>query len=458
MSPLERLRAWATRCGVALHTVQVVRRGEPLVEATCSPLTLDTPQRMFSVTKSLTGLAVGILAGEGRIALTDTVMDHFGDYAPVHPWVAATTVRDVLSMRGPHPSTTYKRYDGPWLESYFRVPPTHQPGTLFTYDTSGTYLLAALVERISGESLADYLRPRLFDPLGISPGLRIIFGPDGFSSGGSGLVCTPRDLGRLALLLVCGGSLDGLELVPHSFWAAATTPQADTTMQTWGAQLQGGYGYLTWLPRAGGWLMFGMGGQLVYGDPGRELLIVVTADTQASPGSDQSLVDLVVGDLAEAWADAAAPNERTDLAWPAPRHKPEWGRVLRGRWTPVDGGELGPLELDACLDPVGGSLRAGAAGQEGDWQIDLTCDASILVERSGMGAATNLTGPAVVSAGWSAADTLDIRVDALGDELGVLRLRVVASPDGTLTVRRQGYAEALASGWAGVASYRPVSP
>ena len=75
-----------------------------------------------------------------------------------------------------------------------------------------------------------------------------------------------------------------------------------------------------------------------------------------------------------------------------------------------------------------------------------------------MGAATNLTGPAVVSAGWSAADTLDIRVDALGDELGVLRLRVVASPDGTLTVRRQGYAEALASGWAGVASYRPVSP
>lgn len=301
MTALERLEAWAALRDVSLHSVQVCRGGEPIVVRSARPHGLDAPHRMYSVTKSLVGLAIGVLSAERGVDLDTPLVSHFPDFAPFHPWTAATTIRDALTMRGPHQTTTYKHYDGPWLESYFRVPPTHPPGTTFTYDTSGSYTLAALVERVSGERIDGYLRSRLLDPIGASRGLHVRLGPDGHSDGGSGLVCTPDDLRRLAEVVMNDGVHDGVELVPADFIRASITAWADTSRQGWGEQLAHHYGYQVWLPRVGGWLMFGMGGQLVYGDPGRDLTIIITADTLARPRADQHLVDLVLGRLADEW-------------------------------------------------------------------------------------------------------------------------------------------------------------
>ncbi|WP_454860160.1 serine hydrolase domain-containing protein [Promicromonospora soli] len=268
----ELVAALARRAGaldIALHTVQVSVGGETLAHAVSDPLGLDTPQRMYSVAKTVTGLAIGMLADEGALSLDDPVTKHFPEMSPVHPWLEATTIRHMLAMRGPHRSTTYKLTAGGWLESYFRVPPTHPPGTIFTYDTSASYVLAALVERLSGLSLPEYLRPRLLDPLGISPGLRFLTGPEGISHGGSGLVCTPRDLLRLAHLLLDGGTHDSARLLPANYLRDAVRPQADTSLRTSDVVLRGGYGYQLWLPRPGSWLLFGLCGQIVYGDPAR---------------------------------------------------------------------------------------------------------------------------------------------------------------------------------------------
>ncbi|MFE7407995.1 serine hydrolase domain-containing protein [Isoptericola sp. NPDC057559] len=443
--------ARARELDVAVHTVDVRAGGERLLAAASAPLGHDVPQRMYSVSKTVTGLAVGLLAAEGALSLDDPVVRHFPDLVadgPAHPWLEATTLRHMLAMVGPHRATTYKVREGGWLESYFRVPPTHPPGTLFTYDTSAAYTLAALVERVAGVSLAEYLRPRLLDPLGIGPALRFLRGPDGYSHGGSGLICTPDDLSRLARLLLDGGVHDGARLLPADYLAAATAPQADPATQTWGGPFRAAYGYQLWLPPQGGWLMFGLGGQVVHGDPATGVSVVVTADAQAAGAGDQKLLDLVLDHLvaparalvpagAHATAAGVAP-----LTWPAPRHDPAHARVLSGRWASSTPG-AGPAELTLALGASGGTV----ASSDG-W--------SILVDTAGPSAVRIGDEPAVVTAGWSGAGALDVRAGTHGDELATLRIRLCLADDGTLAVQSQGFGETLDPRWTFHAAYSPA--
>jgi CubicO group peptidase (beta-lactamase class C family) len=455
----------ASALDIALHTVQVSVRGETVAYAVSDPLGLDTPQRMYSVSKTVTGLAIGMLADEGALSLDDPVTKHFPEMGPVHPWLEATTIRHMLAMRGPHRSTTYKRTDAGWLESYFRVPPTHPPGTVFTYDTSASYTLAALVERLSGASLADYLRPRLFDPLGISPDLRFLTGPEGIAHGGSGLICPPRDLLRLAHVLLDDGVHDGARLLPADYLRAATSPQADTALQTSAAVLRGGYGYQLWLPGPGWWLMFGLGGQLVYGNRARRLAVVVTADFQACPSGDRFLDDvrdLLVDPLVERLetepVDAvelgAAAGPAVRLPWPAPQHDAAHARPVAGRYANVVDGP-GPAELVLSLDENGGRLCSAGGWAAADsraattgWDVELRFDRPVQTKVADL--------PAVVTAGWTGIGQLDVRCALLGDNLTTWRTRLAWAPDGTLAVQSQVFGETADHEWNFHAAYRPA--
>ncbi|GAB2474070.1 hypothetical protein GCM10027063_13890 [Promicromonospora xylanilytica] len=462
----------ASALDIALHTVQVSVRGETVVHTT-GAVGLDTPQRMYSISKTLTGLAVGLLADEGALSLDDPVMRHFPEMRPVHPWLEATTVRHLLAMRGPHRATTYRLAASDWLESYFRVPPTHPPGTVFTYDTGGSYVLAALVERLAGTSLTGYLRPGLLDPLGIA-GLRFRTGPEGIEHGGSGLVCTPRDLLRLARLLGADGVHDGVRLLPAGYLRAATRPQADTAQQTWGAELRGGYGYQLWLPQRGGLLLFGLGGQIVYCDPVRDLAVVVTADAQACASGDQRLLDDVLDRLVEPLAarlDGGPPDGApgggspgggppvgattdpascaVELTWPAPRHDPAHARILSEHYVNVADG-TGPAELVLALDDVGGLLRAvGGPATTGGRDVPLRFGGPVRTR-------TDDRASVVVTAGWTGPDTLDVRCALVGDDLTTWRARLAWAPDGTLAVQAQVFGESADPGWTFHAAYRPA--
>ncbi|MEG3614360.1 serine hydrolase domain-containing protein [Isoptericola haloaureus] len=443
MSGADLLRETAAQ-DIALHTVQVLRGDELAVDVACTPVTVDTPRRMYSVAKTVTGLAVGLLAAEDRVDLDDPVLRHFPEMAPVHPWVEATTLRDVLAMRGPHRATTYQRSAGPWVESYFRVPPTHRPGTVFTYDTSGSHVLAALVERTAGTSLVEYLRPRLLDPLGVSGAFRFLTDPQGVAQGGSGLVCTAADLLRLARLLRDGGTHAGTELLPPELVRQATAWHTDTTVQPWGDRLRGGYGLQLWLPRGGGALMFGMGGQLALADPARDLAMVVTADSQACPGGDRWLIDRLLGSL-----DDLEPPKTGPLSWPAPRHEDGHARPVTGSWE-LEPPEAPPVRLELDVDAAGGRLRWVTA--TADTELSLRCDG--LVTSGPQHPAR--TGLSTVTAGWSAPGTLGVRLAVVGDEVATVALRVVVADDGTPTVQSQGFGEAVDPSWTVVATGRPV--
>src|SRR5690606_25814921 len=115
----------------------------------------------YSVSKTFTAIAVLSLAHEGRLDTRDRLMDPFPEKRPVHPLLELATIDDLLSMRTPYTGTTYTEASPEWLDSFFRTMPSHRPGTLFHYDTSASYVLAALVERIEGRSWEAVSRARV---------------------------------------------------------------------------------------------------------------------------------------------------------------------------------------------------------------------------------------------------------------------------------------------------------
>ena len=455
MPDLDRLAAESAALGIALHSVEMTLGGETILRAACRPAGPDVPHRTYSVSKTVTGLAVGLLAAEGHVDLDASVTTWFGEHAAFHPWLEATTLRDVLAMRGPHAATTFRPGDPAWLASYFTTTPTHPPGTLFTYDTSGSYALAALVERVTGTSLVDYLRPRLLDPLGVSADVRFLRGPDGYSHGGSGLVCRPHDLLLLARLVLAGGVHDGVALLPADFLRDATSPQVDTATQTWGTPFRGAYGYQQWLPERGGFLWFGLGGQIVAGDPRHDLALVVTADTQACQNGDQRLVELVERQLLDPFVATsgrpAAPSATTsrapsaELAWPVPGHRAEHAVVVTGRYRAS--ASAGPATLDLDLRPDGVVVTSADDG----WRL-ATHPGRALPGTLGPDAR-----PCVVAAGWSAPRTLDVTCWMLDDELATFRLRLHVGADDTVAVRAQGFGEGVDPRWTFVAAYAAAS-
>lgn len=419
---------------IALHTLQVSVDGELTVTDSVAPFSVNEPHRMYSVSKSITGLAILLLADQGALRLDDCIVDHFPEMAPVHPWLAETRIDDMLAMTGPHSRTTYDADRGDWLESYFRVPPTHRPGAFFTYDTSASYVLAALVERLSGSTLLDFLRPLVLEPLGIGAGARFLTGPEGYSHGGSGLLAAPADLLPLAELINGGGARNGTRILPEAVVDRLIERRSDPGLQTWGAPLRVGYGRQVWLPGGGSWLMFGLGGQLVYGDPAEKIAAVVTADATALASGDQRLVDLLCGALR-----AGKPAPGAALRTPPRAHDAAHARTLHGRYTSLTG-ENAPPELHVDLTAEGGQVRV--AGECVRFSVDGPRVDSLSL------------GRAVVTAGWSAPGVLQLRVSAADDDIASVRMRIVTHGDDLISVMSQGFGPAIDPAWTWRGSYR----
>lgn len=270
---------------IPLHSVLIAQHGKLLLEKYYSPYCHDKLQRMFSVTKSFTSLAIGLLEQEGKISLQDPICDYFPEYLPgrVHPWLAEMTIENMLKMQTCYNMTTYNKTSTTenWVRSFFQTEPTHRPGTLFMYDTSSAHVLCALVEKLTGEKMLDYLKNKLLRRIGFSEESYIIEDPFGTSMGGSGLMATPEDLLRTGCML--------LEQGQDTYVARATEMKTATQLDSderW-------YGYQFWIPMEGTFAMLGLGGQIMLAVPGMDLVVVTTADTQGVGGAEQTILAAV---------------------------------------------------------------------------------------------------------------------------------------------------------------------
>ncbi|MCM1542818.1 MAG: beta-lactamase family protein [Blautia sp.] len=291
---VEKLEDLLAKMRLRIHGYMLIRGDCILAEKYYAPFHRESLHRMYSITKSFTALAVGLLVKNGLVKTEDKICSFFPEMLPqdgAHPWCEEMTIKDMLTMRTCHSSTTYKRYAGEdWTESFFRVKPDHVPGTVFSYDTSSSQVLAALVEKLTGKKMLDYMRAEMLDELGFSREAYIISDPVGVSQGGSGLMCTLRDVAIVAHLCSRLGTLRDREYLPRSYMQEAVSCQVPTDMQPL-LDEQCGYGYFIWMPREEGFTFFGMGGQLAVCFPQYDFCYITMADTMGNPAGVQALHD-----------------------------------------------------------------------------------------------------------------------------------------------------------------------
>ena len=216
-----------------IHYFSVMRRGRVCMEAVRKPFDLDTPHQLFSVSKSFTSAAIGIARGEGRLALEDRLIDFFPEYAKVaHPLMARTRLCDLLSMQSGFaecPAAKMLESGEDWVKYYLSLVPDKEPGSFFHYVSAATFMLAAVIKRVTGLNVREYLMPRLFEPLGIIPGVWEST-PQGVNYGGWGLYLKPSDLMKFGKLLLDGGNYEGKQLIPAEYLAEAVKAHADNSM------------------------------------------------------------------------------------------------------------------------------------------------------------------------------------------------------------------------------------
>ncbi len=302
-----------------IDCILVEKAGRVITEEYNFPYHADKMHRMFSIAKSYTSLAVGALICEGKLKLADHIVDYFPEYFSAHTEdesyanLRNMTIRDMLMMRTCFAQTTYKKNPKEnWVESFFYTVPDHKPGMIFQYDTSAALVLAALVNRISGKTVLDYLREVFLDAIGFSKDAYFMKDPFGADDGGSGMMAYPTDLlltGRF-LLAAYNGKLkekypqivSGREnrVYDEAFFQKyeeyikeAMSYHSSTVHNGKTRSEKAGYGYMFWMLPEGGSMMYGMGGQYLLIDPKQDLIAVTCADAQSEGGGTQQILDYV---------------------------------------------------------------------------------------------------------------------------------------------------------------------
>ena len=431
----DRLLARAHANDISVHSLEVSHRGELVYSAGAAGMGPHVPHRFYSVTKTIVAIAVLLLEHEGKLSTRDRVIDYFPEKRPVHPLIELTTIDDLLGMRTPHTGTTYEEAWPEWLESFFRTAPAHRPGTLHHYDSSASYLLAAIVERLENTSWEEALRTRLFAPLGIGEDMRMLLSPEGIANGGSGMIARPHDLLVIGEMLINGGMHHGVRVLPTEVVESLVEKRTDTAMLDWGVTNRSGYAAQVWLPPQGGWLMVGLGGQFVYGDPSRELVAVITSNSMGCNAGDQKLGVMLLDALEEPLGEAPE-----SIAWPAPPHDPAHARTMSGTARVIASrGMRSHVTVDLAADRV--SLDAGAFA----FTVRVGEETPIEIEGVGHG---------IVTGGWCAPGIFDARIDVIGDGIARQRVRIVVTDDGMITVEAQGFAQYVPEGWTGQGTYQ----
>ena len=421
---------------IEMHSVMIIRHGRVVADGWWSPYRPDLPHLLYSLSKSFTATAAGIAAWEGLLDLDATVLSYFPelDAEVTHPWSRSMRVRHVAAMASGHLSETLDQAvtldPAEPVRGFLLIPPDREPGTVFAYNQPCTYSLAAIVQRVTGQPLTEYLRPRLFDPLGIG---RVGWQqhPPGRDLGFTGLHATTDAIARLGLLYLNRGVWDGTRVLPEKWVAEATRKQVSNPGEPQPDWRQG-YGFQFWMARHG-YRGDGAYGQFCLVLPEQDAVIATTAATE----NMQGVLDATWAHLLPAMTNAAA--DQSPAAEPSPAAEQLSARLAHLE-LPGFAAEAGPVPPDSSdsatsheagwagvpLSPVGGRCEAQPSLNEvvlrpdgAEWRLNLVEETGELSVRVGGRAwQTNLnetgngrSGVALaVSGGWTDAVTFGAEV------------------------------------------------
>jgi CubicO group peptidase (beta-lactamase class C family) len=435
-----------------LHSFMFLRHGKVIAEGWWDPYKPELRHTIYSLSKSFTSTAVGFAVTENLLTVNDKVISFFPEYLPdsISPLLAEMRIKDLLTMstgQFPEPTWTIIYQDTNWVKSFLRFPVVYKPGTRFMYNSLATYMLSAIIRKVTGQNVIDYLDPRLFTPLGIR-GMDWETDPLGINTGGWGLRLKTEDLAKFGQFCLQKGKWKDNQLLPVSWFNDATTmkieqeptaPQSKKDSSDW---LQG-YCYQFWRCRNNAFRGDGAYGQFMVVMPGQDAVIAITSESSDM----QDELNLVWKYLLPAISGGSLPGSVSEdaklkqklaslaLPLPAKTEDPAIAKKLSGRNILVrpNGKNITGVRIDLSKGLCKMTLYSG------DTQFDLTFGAGNWImgetERQGpdlfYGAKAHLAGlaPFKVTGNfeWKDQHTL------------VLDLRYIESPHReTFTIRITG--------------------
>jgi CubicO group peptidase (beta-lactamase class C family) len=268
-----------------MHSLMIARHGQVIAEGWWTPYDAEHNHVLYSLSKSFTSSAVGFAVAEGKLSLDNEVLKFFPDDAPTNASnnLKAMRVRDLLMMSTGHQDEPPTAPDAISAKSFLAQAVPHLPGTHFKYNTPATFMQSAIVQKVSGQTVLDFLRPRLFEPLGIEhPVWDTNF--QGISLGGYGLRVRTEDIAKFGQLYLQHGRWNGKALLPPEWVAMATAKQTSNGSNPQSDWNQG-YGFQFWRCRHNAYRGDGAFGQYCVVMPEQDAIVAITSgikDMQAA--------------------------------------------------------------------------------------------------------------------------------------------------------------------------------
>ncbi len=266
-----------------MNSFMLLRHGHVVAEGWWAPYERDTPHVLYSLSKSFTSTAVGLAIAEGKLSLDDAVIKFFPEEAPADPSanLRAMRVRDLLRMNTGNHVEAPIRVDDPskqtdtWVKTFLTHPVPFKPGTHFLYNSPATYMLSAIVQKVTGTTVLEYLHPRLFDPLGFKEPAWFS-SPQGITAGAYGLSLRTEEIARFGELYLRKGMWNGKQLIPAAWVQQATLMQTSTGSAP-ASDWDQGYGYQFWRSRHNSFRGDGAFGQYCMVIPELDAVVVITS-------------------------------------------------------------------------------------------------------------------------------------------------------------------------------------
>ena len=300
-----------------LHSIMLVRHGHVIAEGWWTPYASEHPHILFSLSKSFTSTAAGFAVSEGLLSLDDTVLPFFPEEAPENPSenLKAMRIRDLLAMATGNEEDTLGSLlqSEDWVKAFLSCPVQRVPGTHFVYNSGATYMVSAIVQKVTQQTVLDYLTPRLLKPLGIT-GATWENCPRGINAGGWGLSVKTEDIAKFGQIYLQYGVWEGEQLLPKGWTEEATRihiANGDNPNSDWNQ----GYGFQFWRARHGAYRGDGAFGQYCVVMQEQDAVVAITAGV----ADMQGVLNLIWKHLLPAFQDSPLTDDAENSALLAER-------------------------------------------------------------------------------------------------------------------------------------------
>ncbi|MDR1985063.1 MAG: beta-lactamase family protein [Prevotellaceae bacterium] len=328
---------------IDMHSLMILRHGKIIAEGWWYPYKSDINHIMHSVTKTFISTAIGFAIDEKLITVNDKVISFFPDDLPaeISPNLEALTVKHLLTMSvGQEPAPFIFISEPNWVKAFLATPIINPPGSVFLYNSYSSHMLSAIIQKITGQTVSDYLKPRLFEPLNIK-NIQWEIDPQGINMGGWGMSIKTEDMAKLGQFYLQQGTWNGKQLLSKEWINEASSVQIyqpanltdeDKSNDEW---VQG-YGYQIWRCTHNAYRADGSNGQFIIVMPEQDAVVVITENVM---GDAQKVLKLVFKYLLPSMTDNEYPDNKeqnkkltsilSSLLIPSPFHTNEKTEIMK---------------------------------------------------------------------------------------------------------------------------------